>query len=79
MRTYLQLLLLSALTAGAAFLASRMIVPDALPIAESDQPHWYFQLAFVLRSVEFIGLGGMVLVPLSGLLAWLERRSSMPR
>jgi hypothetical protein len=76
MRAYLQLLLLSTLTTAAAYLASRALVPDALPVAASDQPHWYLQLAFVLRSIEFIGLGGMVLVPLSGLLVWLERRLS---
>ena len=76
MRAYLQLLLLCMLTAGAAYLASQMIVPDAVSVAESDHPHWYFQLAFVLWSVEFIGLGGMILVSLSGVLVWLERRSS---
>jgi hypothetical protein len=76
MRAYLQLLLLSTLTAGAAYLASRALVPDALPVAESDQPHWYFHLASILRSIEFIGLGGMVLVPLSGLLAWFENSST---
>jgi hypothetical protein len=74
MRVYLQLLVLSTLTACAAYLASRALVPDALPVAESDQPYWYLHLAFVLRSIEVIGLGGMVLVPLAGLLAWLARR-----
>jgi hypothetical protein len=77
MRVYLRLLLLSASVAGAANLASRVLVPDALPVADSDQPQWYLQLAFVLGSVEFIGLGGMVLVLVSGL--WLTRRSATTR
>jgi hypothetical protein len=46
------------LVAGAAYLASRVLVPDALPVADSDQPQWDLQLAFVLGSIEFIGLGG---------------------
>lgn len=79
MRVYLRVILLFALSAGAAYLASRALVPEALPVAESEQPQWYLQLAFVLRSVEFVGLGGMILVLLSGLLAWLARPSSMTR
>lgn len=75
MRTYLRLLLLFALTAGAAYLASRVFVPDAVPVADSEQPQWYLQLAFVLRSIELIGLGGMALVLVGGLSVWLGRRS----
>lgn len=79
MRAYLRLLLLFALTAGAAYLASRILVPDAVPVADSEQPQWYLQLAFVLRSIEFIGLGGMVLVLISGLSVWLGRRPTPTR
>jgi hypothetical protein len=79
MRVYLRLLLLSVSVAGAAYLASRVLVPDALPVADGDQPQWYLQLAFILGSVEFIGLGGMVLVLVSGLSAWLTKRSAMTR
>jgi hypothetical protein len=79
MRVYLRLLLLSASVAGAAYLASRVLVPDALPVADSDQPQWYLQLAFILGSVEFIGFGGMVLVLVSGLSAWLTKRSATTR
>ena len=75
MRAYLRLLLLFASTAGAAFLASRVLVPNAVPVADGEQPQWYLQLAFVLRSVELIGLGGMVLVLVAGLAAWFGRRS----
>lgn len=76
MRAYLKLLLLFALTAGAAFAASRLLVPDAVPVADSEQPQWYLQTAFVLLSIELTGLGGMVLVLISALAAWLGKRSS---
>lgn len=67
MRAYLKLLLLFAITAGAAWLASRALVPDAVAVADIEQqPQWYLQLAFVLRSIELIGLGGMVLVLVAG-------------
>jgi hypothetical protein len=79
MRAYLRLLLLAASTAGAAYLASQVFVPDALPVADSEQPQWYLQLAFVLRSIELIGLGGMALVLIAGLSAWLARRSATTR
>jgi hypothetical protein len=75
MRTYLKLLLLFALTAGAAWLTSRAFVPDAVPVADSEQPQWYLQLAFVLRSIELIGLGGMALVTVAGVAARLGRTS----
>ena len=79
MRSFLTLLMLFALTAGTAYLASRMIVPDAVPVADSELPQWYLQLAFVLRSIELIGLGGMALVLTSGLSIWFGRRSTMKR
>ena len=75
MRAYLKLLVLFALTAGAAWLASRTLVPDAVPVADSEQPQWYLQLAFVLRSIELIGLGGMALVSVAGVTARLGRTS----
>ena len=62
MRACLRLLLLFALTAGAAYLASRIFVPDAAPVGDRAQPQWYLQLAFVLRSIELTGLGAMVMV-----------------
>ncbi len=75
MRAYLELLLVFALTAGVAFAASRILVPDAVPVADNEQPQWVLQTAFVLRSVELIGLGGMVLVLVAGLAAWFGKRS----
>jgi len=79
MRAYLKLFLLSAVTAGVAWLASRTFVPDAVPVADVEQqPQWYLQLAFLLRSIELIGLGGMALVLVAGLAARLGRPSATP-
>lgn len=79
MRAYPKLFLLSAITAGAAWLASRAFVPDAVAVADIEQqPQWYLQLAFVLRSIELIGLGGMALVLVAGLAVWLGRPSATP-
>ncbi len=75
MRAYLRLLLLFALTAGAAYLAGRVFVPNAVPVADSEQPQWYLQIAFLLRSIELIGLGGMILVLVASLAAWFGRHS----
>jgi hypothetical protein len=79
MRTYLKLLLLLAITAGAAWLASRILVPDAVPVADSEQPQWYLQLAFFLRSIEWIGLGVMALVVVAGAAMWKEAREECPK
>ncbi len=75
MRAFLKLFLFFALTAGAAYLASLILVPNAVPVADSEQPQWYLQLAFVLKSIELIGLGGMVLVLVSSLAIRLGRPS----
>ena len=66
MRAYLRLLLLFALITGAAYLASRILVPDAVPVADNERPQWYLQVAFVLRSIELIGFGGMILILIAG-------------
>ena len=74
MRAYLKLLLLFAVTAGTAWLASRILVPDAVPVADSEQPQWYLHFAFFLRSIELIGLGGMALAMVAGAAMWKESR-----
>jgi len=79
MRVYLKLLLLFAITAGAAWLASRILVPDAVPVADSEQPQWYLQVAFILRSIELIGLGGMALVMVAGAAMWKGARRECPK
>ena len=50
MRAYLKRFLLSAITAGVAWLASRAFVPGAVAVADIEQqPQWHLQLAFVLN------------------------------
>jgi hypothetical protein len=66
MQAYLKLLSLFAVTTIAAYLASRVFVPDAVPLADSEQPQPYLQLAFLLRSIELTGLGSIVLVLAAG-------------
>jgi hypothetical protein len=67
MRTFLKSLQLFASIFTAAYLARIFIVPDVVPIAESEQSNWQIQLAFFLTSVQNIGLFGMVLVVLVAL------------
>jgi hypothetical protein len=62
MLAYLKSLWLFALIFGLAFLAHKMWVPDVVPVADGDQSNWQVQLAFVLMSLENIGLGGAGLV-----------------
>ena len=62
MRAYLKGLLLFALTFGIAYLARETIVPNVVPVAEGEQSNWQVQVAFVLMSLQNIGLGGAVLL-----------------
>ncbi len=75
MLPYLKGVLFFALISAAAFMASAVLVPDVVPIADSDQPQSYLQLAFVLKTVELTGLGGAILVLISALPFWLKKRS----
>jgi hypothetical protein len=75
MQAYLKLLSLFAVTTIAAYLASRAFVPDAVPLADREQPQPYLQLAFLLRSIELTGLGGMVQVLVAGVATRLRRTS----
>ncbi|WMT73407.1 hypothetical protein [Bradyrhizobium sp. Ash2021] len=75
MLPYLKAILLLALVSGVAFVASSVLVPDVVPIADTDQPQPYLQLAFVLKAIELTGLGGAVLVLISALQLWLGKQS----
>ena len=67
MHTFLKSLLLFASIFAAAYVARILIVPNVAPIAEGDEPNWQIQIAFLLTSVQNIGLFGMVLVVLVAL------------
>jgi len=68
MRTFLKSLLLFAAIFAAAYTARILTVPDVAPIAEGQQVSWQINVAFLLMSVQNIGLFGMVLVLLLALL-----------
>jgi hypothetical protein len=67
MNIFLKSLLLFASIFAAAYVARILIVPDVAPIADGDDPNWQIQVAFLLTSVQNIGLFGMVLVVLVAL------------
>jgi uncharacterized iron-regulated membrane protein len=60
--------LLFALIFSAAYIARMLTVPNVIPIADGEQSGWQVQIAFLLTSVQNIGLFGMGLVMLVGLL-----------
>jgi hypothetical protein len=68
MRIFLKTFLLFALIFSAAYIARILIVPDVAPIADAEQSGWPIQIAFVLTSVQNVGLFGMALVMLLALL-----------
>jgi hypothetical protein len=76
MQACLKLLSLFAVATIAAYLASRALLPDAALPGHTDQPQRYLQLAFLLRTIELTGLGGMVLVLVAGVASRLRRTSS---
>ena len=73
MRIFLKAFLLFALFFAAAHIARISIVPHSLPIADGHQSGWQVQIAFVLMSVENIGLFGMAIVSLLALVSRFRR------
>ena len=72
MRIFFKAFLLFALIFSAAYIARMLTVPNVIPIADGEQSGWQVQIAFVLTSVQNIGLFGMGLVMLVGLLKQLR-------
>lgn len=61
---------------AAAFGAERMFVPDIVPIAfaEQPQPQWAVQLAFLLRTIEWLA-ASVAIISLAVMLAmWTKSR-----
>jgi hypothetical protein len=75
MQACLKLLSLFAVATIAAYLASRALVPDTGPPGDSEPSQRYLQLAFLLRTIELTGLGGMVLALVAGVATRLRRTS----
>lgn len=72
MRVFLKSLLLFALIFAAAYIARAIVVPNVMPIADGEQPGWQVQVAFLLKSVQNVGLFGVVLVTVLALLSELK-------
>jgi hypothetical protein len=72
MRIFLKSLLLFGFIFLVAYVARVTIVPNAMPIADGEQPGWQVQVAFIITSVRNIGLIGMVLVILVALSSRLK-------
>jgi hypothetical protein len=68
MRIFLKSFSVFAITFAAAYVAHILIVPDVVPIADGEQSGWQVQVAFLLTSVQNIGLFGMTLVAILALL-----------
>ncbi|HEX9238598.1 MAG TPA: hypothetical protein VF866_07545 [Xanthobacteraceae bacterium] len=64
MRTFFKSLLLFALIFLAAYVTRITVVPNVVSIADGEQPGWQVQVAFIITSVQNIGLIGMALVML---------------
>ncbi len=76
MLPYLKGALLFALIAGIAWAASAIFVPDVVAIADTDLPQPHLQLAFILKTIEFTGVGAAILVLIAALPVWLRKRSA---
>jgi len=75
-----KLLVLFVVVFAVAFGAERMFVPDIVPIAfvEQPQPQWAVQLAFPLRTIEWLA-GSVAMISLAVMLAMLTRRRLLHR
>jgi hypothetical protein len=72
MRVFLKSLALFALIFVAAYVARVTIVLDVVPIADGEQSGWQVQVAFVITTVQNIGLIGIALVMLVALSSRLK-------
>ena len=68
MRIFLKAFSLFALFFSIAYIARTLTVPDVVPIADTEQSGWPVQIAFILTSVQNIGVFGMALVMLLAML-----------
>jgi hypothetical protein len=73
MRIFLKAFLLFALFFLVSYTARMSIDPHGMPIADGEQSGWKVLAAFLLMSVENIGLFGMAIVTLLALLSRFRR------
>jgi hypothetical protein len=73
-RAYVKIFLLFASVFVLAWALHRANVPNVVPVADGDgQSNWQVQTAFVLLTIENIGLGGAVLVVVAAILGRLQK------
>jgi hypothetical protein len=75
-RTALKFFVLSLAVFGCAFAARRMFFWDVKPVswAQDSQPVWALETAFLLRSIENLGLAVAVIMLVVALGMWINRR-----
>jgi hypothetical protein len=70
MHAYLRALLFFAIVFVAAYAVRLLVAPGVLPVDIDEHPSGNFLTAFVLKSVENVGLYGSIIVLIFGL-GWL--------
>jgi len=74
MGAYLKAFLFFAFIFSLSIIARLAIAPGIRPIAENAQADWKLQAAFVLKSIEYIGLFGIVILLLLAGFSRLRQR-----
>jgi hypothetical protein len=75
-RAALRLFIVSVAVFGLAFAARRMFFWDIKPVSweQDSQPIWALETAFLLRSIENLGLAVAVIMLVVALALWINRR-----
>ena len=76
MRPYFKASLFFIILFSVSLTARMFIAPGVHPIAENGQSNFSLQVAFVLKSLEYIGLFGLIFVVLLAAFGWLRRSRS---
>ena len=77
-----KLLGLCAAIFAAAYLSTKLFVPDVVPIGfeDTEQPIWQVVIAFLLRAIENVAVLGAIVVAVAAISQAVGRqRRSMPR
>ncbi|MGO9357779.1 MAG: hypothetical protein ACLP1D_08885 [Xanthobacteraceae bacterium] len=77
-RAYVKFFVLFAALFCAAYALRLAVVPDIVAVAEGEQATWRVEVAFVLVTLENLGIGGFALTLLLATGASLWRRLRPP-
>jgi hypothetical protein len=80
LKLYLKFIVLFAVIFCAAYALRHLVVPDIVAIADNDLPQstWKVEVAFVLTTLENLGMGGAALTLLLATGTALWRRLRLP-